>query len=94
MIMKKILRLSLIAILSLICGTGFAQTTFDFDNDYATLFPSLPGTSSNDSHDGDFTEATTCSIDGISITVSAKQAAITRIVFGHQAHVFVCIQEH
>lgn len=28
--MKKILRLSLIAILSLICGTGFAQTTFDF----------------------------------------------------------------
>lgn len=72
MIMKKILRLSLVAILSLICGTGFAQTTFDFDNDYATLFPSLPGTSSNDSHDGDFTEATTCSIDGISITVSAK----------------------
>lgn len=70
--MKKILRLSLVAILSLICGTGFAQTTFDFDNDYATLFPSLPGTSSNDSHDGDFTEATTCSIDGISITVSAK----------------------
>lgn len=63
MIMKKILRLSLVAILSLICGTGFAQTTFDFDNDYATLFPSLPGTSSNDSHDGDFTEATTCSID-------------------------------
>ena len=30
MIMKKILRLSLVAILSLICGTGFAQTTFDF----------------------------------------------------------------
>lgn len=28
--MKKILRLSLVAILSLICGTGFAQTTFDF----------------------------------------------------------------
>ncbi|WP_298450995.1 RICIN domain-containing protein [uncultured Prevotella sp.] len=70
--MKKILRLSLIAILSLICGTGFAQTTFDIDNDYATLFPNLPGTSSNDSHDGDFTEATTCTIDGISITVSAK----------------------
>lgn len=31
MIMKKILRLSLVAILSLICGTGFAQTTFDFN---------------------------------------------------------------
>lgn len=70
--MNKILRLSLVAILTLICGAGFAQTTFDFDNNYATLFPNLPGTSSNDSHDGDFTEATTCTIDGISITVSAK----------------------
>lgn len=28
--MNKILRLSLVAILSLICGVGFAQTTFDF----------------------------------------------------------------
>lgn len=28
--MNKILRLSLVAILTLICGAGFAQTTFDF----------------------------------------------------------------
>lgn len=34
--MKKILRLSLVAILSLICGTGFAQTTFDFTALYGT----------------------------------------------------------
>lgn len=57
----------------LFCGTSYAQTTFDFNNDYAKLFPTLAGTSSNDSHDGDFTEATTSeAINGITVTVSAK----------------------
>ena len=43
---------------------------FDFDNDYATLFPDLPGTSSSSSSDGDFNEAMTATVDGISLTVS------------------------
>lgn len=71
--MKKLLRLSLTSLLMLVCGTTFAQTTFDFDNDYATLFPTLAGTSSGSSHDGDFTEATTSeALNGITVTVSAK----------------------
>lgn len=53
---------------------GFAQTTFDFDNDYKTLFPGLPGVSSSTgSNEGDFNEATTCTVDGIAVTVSAKE---------------------
>jgi len=49
------------------------EATFDFDNDYQTLFPTLAGVSSNDSHDGDFTEATTSvPVQGVTITVSAK----------------------
>lgn len=52
---------------------GFAQTTFDFDNDYKTLFPSLPGVSSATSNEGDFNEAATCTVDGIAVTVSAKE---------------------
>ncbi len=45
---------------------------FDFDNDYATLFPTLEGTSSNSSTAGDITEDLTATVDGISLTVSAK----------------------
>ena len=70
--MKKFLRFSFLSLLLAVCSTAFAQTTFDFDNDYATLFPSLPGTSTNESGDGDFNEATTCTLDGVSVTVSAK----------------------
>ena len=71
--MRKFLRLSLVCLMAMVCGTVFAQTTFDFDNDYAELFPTLAGTSSGDSHDGDFTETTTSTpIDGITVTVSAK----------------------
>jgi len=55
------------------CGTTFAQTVINFDNDYATLFPTLKGTSTSTSHDGDFTEATTSTpVNGITVTVSAK----------------------
>lgn len=71
--MSKILRLSLACMLSVFFGTAFAQTSFNFNNDYAELFPTLAGTSSNDSGDGDFTEATTSTpVDGITVTVSAK----------------------
>ena len=71
--MRKFLRLTLVCLMAMVCGTVFAQTTFDFDNDYAELFPTLAGTSTNESHDGDFTETTTSTpIDGITVTVSPK----------------------
>ena len=71
--MKKLLRYSLSVIFAFVASVGFAQTTFDFDNDYKTLFPDLPGVSTTESHDGDFNEATTCTVDGIAVTVSAKE---------------------
>ena len=71
--MNKYLRYSLSVIFAFVASVGFAQTTFDFDNDYKTLFPDLPGVSTTDSHDGDFNEATTCTVDGIAVTVSAKE---------------------
>lgn len=38
------------------------------------MFPNLPGVSSSTgSNDGDFNEATTCTVDGIAVTVSAKE---------------------
>lgn len=72
--MKKLLRYSLTLVFALVASVGFAQTTFDFDNDYKTLFPGLPGVSSSTgSNEGDFNEATTCTVDGIAVTVSAKE---------------------
>ena len=70
--MNKILRISMIAVLALIANFSFGQTIFYFDNDYKTLFPDLPGVSSSDSHEGDFTKATTCTVDGIKVTISKK----------------------
>lgn len=71
--MNKLLRYSLTLVFALVASVGFAQTTFDFDKDYKTLFPGLPGVSSMESNDGDFNEATTCTVDGIAVTVSAKE---------------------
>lgn len=72
--MKKLLRYSLTLVFALVASVGFAQTTFDFDNDYKTLFPGLPGVSSSTgSNEGDFNEATTCTVKGIAVTVSAKE---------------------
>ena len=71
--MNKYLRYSLSVIFAFVASVGFAQTTFDFDNDYKTLFPGLPGVSSTESNEGDFNEATTCTVDGIAVTVSAKE---------------------
>ena len=75
--MKKLLRYSLTLVFALVASVGFAQTTFDFDKDYKTLFPGLPGVSSMESNKGDFNEATTCTVDGIAVTVSAKEEGIT-----------------
>ena len=74
MLMKKQLRLLLLSLALMLTGNVMAQgVIFDFDNDYAKLFPTLAGTSANDSHDGDFTEATTSiAIEGFTVTVSAK----------------------
>ena len=71
--MNKYLRYSLLVIFAFVASVGFAQTTFDFDKDYKTLFPGLPGVSSTESNEGDFNEATTCTVDGIAVTVSAKE---------------------
>lgn len=71
--MNKFLRYSLSVIFAFVASVSFAQTTFDFDKDYKTLFPNLPGVSSMESNDGDFNEATTCTVDGIAVTVSAKE---------------------
>lgn len=70
--MKNYLRYAFIAVLAFICNVSFAQTVFDFDKDYKTLFPALSGVSSSTSHDGDFKEATTCTVDGIKVTISKK----------------------
>lgn len=70
--MNKILRISMIAVLAFIANVSFGQTIFNFDNDYKTLFPDLPGVSSSNSKDGDIKKATTCIVDGIKITISNK----------------------
>lgn len=72
--MKNYLRYLFIAVLALVCGGMNAQTKFDFDNNYATLFPNLKGVSSNSSHEGDITEDQTCTLDGIQVTISAKSS--------------------
>lgn len=71
--MNKFLRYSLSLVLAFVASVTFAQeVTFDFDNDYKTLFPELTGTSSLTSHDGDITKTMTCTTNGISVAVSAK----------------------
>ena len=70
--MKNYLRYAFIAVLAFICNVSFGQTVFDFDKDYKTLFPNLKGVSSSRSHEGDFKEATTCTVDGIKVTISKK----------------------
>ena len=71
--MNKFLRYSFVALLAMFVGNAFAAgVLFDFDANYATLFPTLKGTSSDESHDGDFTEATTSTaVEGFTVTVSA-----------------------
>lgn len=73
--MKHFLRYSLVALMAMMVGNVLAQgVTFDFDNDYATLFPTLKGVSAStgdNQHDGDFTETTTSTaVDGFTVTVS------------------------
>lgn len=73
--MKRTLRFFLLSLMAMFVTTAFAQktVTFDFDNDYQTLFPTLPGTSSSSSHDGDFTEDAVAVIDGVYLAVSVAE---------------------
>ena len=73
--MYKKLRYGLIALLAFVGLTASAQgVTFDFDNDYATLFPGMGLSDGNGSNAGDITESvTTTAISGYTITVSAKE---------------------
>ena len=86
--MKKILRVSLMALLAVFgMGNAMAQgVEINFDDDYATLFPTLPGVSQSAnadqgieaSNDGDFNEATTSTaVGGFTVTVSAKDEGIS-----------------
>ena len=81
--MRKTLRISLLSMLLMLCTGAMAQTvvTIDFDTDYQTLFPTLPGVSTStgdNQHDGDFNEATTSeAVNGVTVTVSAKSETAT-----------------
>ena len=76
--MMKHLRFLFLSMLVMLTGTAFADTvTFNFDDDYATLFPTLPGVSENGVTDGDITEALTATVSGVSLTVSAAEEGKT-----------------
>ena len=77
--MKKTLRLLLMGTMALFAGQAMAEeVTINFDADYATLFPTIAGTSSNDSHDGDFTGATASTpVSGVTVTVTPADDAKT-----------------
>ena len=72
MLMNKILRYSLVALLAVLTSSTYAfkTVTIDFDNDYQKIFPTITGVSSTDSNAGDFTEGTySAEIDGITLIV-------------------------
>ena len=77
--MKRTLRFAFVALMAMVMGNAYGQgTTFDFDNDYAKLFPNLPGVSTNETTDGDFNEATTSTaVNGFTVTVSPKEESAT-----------------
>ena len=69
----------LMSMLMLLTGQAFAEeVTLNFDDDYATLFPTIAGVSSSDSNEGDFTGATTsASVQGVTVTVTPAEDAQT-----------------
>lgn len=76
--MKKLL-LSIMALM--LSASMFAEdVTFDFDNDYETLFPDLAGVSASGSTDGDITETVTLTSGDITMTINpAESGTATRI---------------
>lgn len=67
--MNKILRLTFVALLAMVSNVINAETKFDFANDALTMF-GFTSASSSTSSDGDFNEAKSYTLDGITITVS------------------------
>ncbi|MBQ4367449.1 MAG: hypothetical protein II786_05140, partial [Muribaculaceae bacterium] len=78
--MKKLFSLLLMTLMTV--AAWATDVTFDFDNDYATLFPSITGVSSNSSHDGDFTEAVTATVNGVNLTVSPVTSGTANRIWG------------
>lgn len=79
--MKKFLSLLMMTLLSV--AAWAKVVTIDFDADYATLFPTITGTSSNNSHDGDFTVATTSAeVDGVSVVVTPSGGSTANRIWG------------
>ncbi len=76
--MKKLL-LSIMALM--LSASMFAEdVTFNFDNDYETLFPDLAGVSASGSTDGDITETVTLTSGDITMTINpAESGTATRI---------------
>ncbi len=74
--MNKILRLTFVALLAMVSNMGFAadkEVTIDIFHNGVKLF-GLNGISAEESQDGDFTEAKTATVDGVSLTVSVSTA--------------------
>lgn len=83
--MNKILRLTFVALLAMVSNMGFAadkEVTIDIFHDGVKLF-GLKGISTNDSQDGDFTEAKTATVDGVSLTVSASTSTTANRLWGY-----------
>ena len=87
--MMKQLRFAFLSMLMLFCGTAMAEdVTINFDDDYATLFPTLPGVSCAANADagveastaGDFTETlTSTAVGGVTVTVSVADEGKTTL---------------
>ncbi len=79
--MKKIFTL-IAALFAVVAVNAQNEVTIDFNKDYKTLFPTITGESSGTGasavHDGDFTTTTTSTpVDGVTVTVSAKEEGAT-----------------
>ena len=80
--MKNYLRYSFVALMAMFMGNVFAQktVTFDFDNDYQMLFPTLTGVSSGSGDnyvgDGDFKSITMSTpVEGVMVTIAPDEEA-------------------
>lgn len=68
--MNKILRYVFVALLAVVSNAINAETKFDFANNALTMF-GFTAPSSDSSNDGDFNEAKSYTLNGITITISA-----------------------
>ncbi|MCR5152518.1 MAG: chitobiase/beta-hexosaminidase C-terminal domain-containing protein [Prevotella sp.] len=69
--MNKFLRFSFVAVLMAICNVAFAdEAKFDFAANGLTMFPGITEVSTSDSHAGDFTEAKSTVVNGVTLTVN------------------------